>query len=277
MLHIGPPGIGARYEQANSNRPANRSTSQPAANNTGNANPAGMPPNACRAFWTDGECENSFSCRFRHVKPGANFREQDPPLPPRAPLNNDDVAYASNPYTGALPGAGLTPTQAHNRIKLYLKPDYEFRSSEDYYSFVSILQSANAENHTWFLKDGQELLQLMGDPTGNGIRRIQEVLSHPNVSSEAGFNQGLLSFQRGYLPLLAYFSSEFVVRSTIQTNVNALYGLIHADLDHVTLAIKSCMESCMARRSFGEPGNPQSGLHVFKAVITPLHDMAADI
>lgn len=143
MLHIGPPGIGAPHGQTNSNRPANNTS------NTGNANPAGMPPNACRAFWTDGECENSFSCRFRHVKAGASFLEQDPSPPPQAPLSNDDVAYASNPYTGALPGAGLTPTQAHNRIKLYLKPDYDFRSSEDYYSFVSILQSANAENHTW--------------------------------------------------------------------------------------------------------------------------------
>ncbi|KIO21374.1 hypothetical protein M407DRAFT_80478 [Tulasnella calospora MUT 4182] len=229
-----------------------------------------MPPNACRAFWTEGTCDNGFSCRFRHVKAGASSREQDPPPPPRAALNNDDVAYASNPYTGALPGAGLTPTQAHNRIRLYLNPNYDFRSSEDYYSFVSILQSANSENHTWVCLSTS--LFVVWRPAGNGIRRIQDVLSHPDVSSEAAFSPDSLSFQRGYLPLLAYFSSEFVIRSTIQTNVNALYSLINTDLDRVTLTINSCMESCMARRSFGEPGNPQSGLHVFKALITPLHE-----
>ncbi|KIO21377.1 hypothetical protein M407DRAFT_29033 [Tulasnella calospora MUT 4182] len=283
MVHVGPPGNPAQQQQppaanpgrANQNRPANQATSQGATNNianAGNVSIAGMPHNACKDFWTEGQCANAFSCKFRHIKAGATIREQEPAPPPRVALNNDDVADVSNPYTGALPGAALTPTQAHNRVKLYLKQDYDFRRSEDYYSFVSILQSANPQNNTWFIKDGQEFLQVMGDPTGNGILRIQEVLSYQNVSSEAGFDQHVLSFQRGYLPVLAYFSSEFVIRSTIQTNVNALYSLINNNLDHVTLTINACMGNCMARRSFDEPGNPQSGLHVFKALITPLHE-----
>ncbi|KAG8909612.1 hypothetical protein FRC01_006834, partial [Tulasnella sp. 417] len=286
MLHVGPPGQTpaqqqqpaptGRSGQANSNRPANQATSQaPATNNNsnaGNVSTAGMPGNACKAYWTTGECDSGFSCKFRHVKAGASAREQEPVAPPRAALNNEDVGDVSNPYTGALPGAALTPTQAHNRIRVYLKPDYDFRRSEDYYTFVSILQSANPQNNTWFIKDGQDFLQLMGDPTSSGILRIQDVLAHQNVSSEAGFDQNVLSFQRGYLPVLAYFSSEFVIRSTIQTNVNALYSLINGNLDHVTLTINNCMESCMARRTFNEPGNPQSGLHVFKAIITPLHE-----
>ncbi|KAG8893899.1 hypothetical protein FRC00_009848 [Tulasnella sp. 408] len=167
MLHIGPAGGDAQQQQpnpatrsgqANSNRPANQATSQTAPNSTpdaGNVSTAGMPPNACKAFWTTGQCESAFSCKYRHVKAGASAREQDPIPPPRAALNNDDVGDVSNPYTSALPGAALTPTQAHNRIKLYLKPDYDFRRSEDYYTFASILQSANPQNNTWFIKDGQ--------------------------------------------------------------------------------------------------------------------------
>ncbi|KAG8955926.1 hypothetical protein FRC04_006374 [Tulasnella sp. 424] len=219
MLHIGPPGA-AQVSPAQSN--SNRRAGQAAANdtsNSGNASTAGMPPNACKAFWTTGECESMFSCRFRHVKAGASTQEQEPLPPPRVALNNDDVADVSNPFTGALPGAALTPTQAHNRIRVYLRHDYVFRRSDDYYTFVSILQSANPQNNTWFIKDGQEFLQLMGDPSGNGIRRIQEVLAHQNVSAEADLGRNTLSFQRGYLPVLAYLSSEFVIRSTIQTNV----------------------------------------------------------
>ncbi|KAG8980426.1 hypothetical protein FRC05_006058 [Tulasnella sp. 425] len=287
MLRAGPPGAAAQQQQQqpaqaarppqnNPNRRGNQATPQPAAtnaiSNASDVSTAGMPPNACKAYWTTGECESAFSCRFRHVKAGASIREQEPLPPPRVALNNADVADVSNPFTGALPGAALTPTQAHNRIKIYLKPDYDFRRLDDYYTFVSILQSANPQNNTWFIKDGQEFLQLMGDPIGSGIRRIHDVLAHPNVSAESGLDPTALSFQRGYLPVLAYFSSEFVIRSTLQTNVNALYSLINHNLDHVTLTIRRCMESCMTRHSFDEPANPQSGLHVFKALITPLYE-----
>lgn len=155
MLHIGPPGAAAqtRPAQSNSNRRADQAASKPPmandTSNLGDASTAGMPPNACKAFWTTGECESMFSCRFRHVKAGASIQAQEPLPPPRVALNNDDVADVSNPFTSALPGASLTPTQAHNHIRIYLKHDYVFRRSEDYYTFASILQSANPQNNTW--------------------------------------------------------------------------------------------------------------------------------
>ncbi|KAG8985372.1 hypothetical protein FRB90_004755, partial [Tulasnella sp. 427] len=265
----------ASPQQANSSQRAGQAPRTVSEQNTANrsdVNTAGMPPNACKTFWTTGECESMFSCKFRHVKAGTSIREQEIVPAPRTTLNNDDVADVSNPFTAPLPGVVLTPTQAHNRLKIYLKPDYDFRRAEDYYTFVTILQSANPQNKTWFIKDGMEFLQLMGDPTGSGIRRIQDVLSHQDVSADDPYSPDTLSFQRGYLPVLAYLSSEWVIRSTIQTNVNALYSLVNNNLDHIALTINRCMSSCMDRLSFDEPGNRQSGLHIFKALITPLHE-----
>lgn len=71
---------------------------------------------------------------------------------------------------------------------------------------------------------------------GNGILRIGDILSFSDVSTAAGTKAGVLSFQRGYLPilqvrvisfsaqapqlvnnfgLLQYLSSEFVLKSPL--------------------------------------------------------------
>ncbi|KAG8902315.1 hypothetical protein FRC00_012828 [Tulasnella sp. 408] len=190
---------------------------------------------------------------------------------------------------GALPGASLTPTQAHNRIKLYLKPDYEFRRSDDYYSFVSILQSANPQNSTWFIKDGQEFLQLMGDATEFFVfKRFSPTrMSHQRlalIKTFYLFNAAISLYSQSVHPLLRHLAKHYSDKRQVRhgsylaadirshRDSSALYSLINNNLDRVALTINNCMGNCMARRSFDELDNPQSGLHVFKALITPLHE-----
>lgn len=36
----------------------------------------------------------------------------------------------------------------------------------------------------------------------NGLLRLNDILCHSNVSMSAGTDPGILSFQRGYLPIL---------------------------------------------------------------------------
>jgi hypothetical protein len=80
----------------------------------------------------------------------------------------------------------------------------------------------------------------LDDAQGNGILRIGDIIRWSPVSTRAESNRMILSFQRGYLPLLRvrqliyvhpytkltyrqYFSSEFIVKSTLSHQVKHVY------------------------------------------------------
>ncbi|KAG8895787.1 hypothetical protein FRB99_000349, partial [Tulasnella sp. 403] len=109
----------------------------------------------------------------------------------------------------------MTPVQAHNYSRPFFLPAYRFGTTTNIYQFVAILASANSKNVSWFAEDGQAFLNAMGDLDRNGIHRISDILCWPNVSHASGRSETVLSFQRGYIPLLAYLVSEYVIKSTL--------------------------------------------------------------
>ncbi|KAI0930201.1 hypothetical protein AcV5_006978 [Taiwanofungus camphoratus] len=92
---------------------------------------------------------------------------------------------------------------------------------------------------------------------GNGIMRLNDIISWPEVSIKAGSQRTVLSFQRGYVPFLRYLSSDFVVTSITSHLVNALYTLIMENLEHFSTVIHSCLDDAIyTAKSFKDPNAP---------------------
>ncbi|RXW21902.1 hypothetical protein EST38_g3950 [Candolleomyces aberdarensis] len=107
---------------------------------------------------------------------------------------------------------------------------------------------------------------------GNGLLRINNIVQWPQVAFNAGSSPVILSFQRGYLPLLSLLSSDFVVKSTLNHLVNALYMRILENIDIFSNHLKAFMNAAIAARSFKDPRSAQSdtlsGSHIFTALST---------
>ncbi|EPQ57199.1 P-loop containing nucleoside triphosphate hydrolase protein [Gloeophyllum trabeum ATCC 11539] len=222
------------------------------------------PPGVCREFWSSARCRHGFRCRYAHRQaPGVNAQATSPnngtsAVEAIAPfLNEAGLARLAGPGTDAYAtanvasGRGLGPTEAQNHLRTYLRDNFRFHSSINVYGFAKILESASATNNTWLL--------LSALATGNGLLRLIDVIQWPRVSIRAGHSREELSFQRGYIPVLRYMSSEFVVRSTLSHLVNALYsGLIGENFDHFSNVVQQCMDDAMSRKSFKDITQPTS-------------------
>ncbi|TFK54494.1 P-loop containing nucleoside triphosphate hydrolase protein [Heliocybe sulcata] len=225
--------------------------------------PASAPSGVCRVFWSSGTCQHGFRCRYRHVSPPGTRR-------PSVPVNADQdsaaiarvapflteaglarlAAPGSDAHTSLAAGSGnLTPSEAQSHLRTYLFDNFRFRSAHNVYGLGKILESATATNNTWTQEDGQLLLSVLA--TGNGLLRLIDVIAWPKVSMQAGQDREVLSFQRGYFPVLRYLSSDFVARSTLSHLVNALYsGLIMENFEHFSRLVKECMEGALSRNTF---------------------------
>ncbi|KAG9092169.1 hypothetical protein FS749_015948 [Ceratobasidium sp. UAMH 11750] len=121
------------------------------------------------------------------------------------------------------------------------------------------------ENSSWTAEDGYDHMHKL--TKGNGILRLGDAIRFPEG------NSGVWSFQRGYVPLLTYFSSEWVIKSTMHNDVNMLYGLVHTNFEVSSNTIETHMERLMNARSFKEPGRKSlSGMHIFKILFTVLFE-----
>ncbi|KAH9839366.1 P-loop containing nucleoside triphosphate hydrolase protein, partial [Rhodofomes roseus] len=266
-------GLACRYahDRASASRGPDRSSSLGGAQQ--NSGSASAPPGVCRAFWADGECRHGFQCRYKHIPSpqhvhpltGGSAQGAVPSaIETLAPLLTEGglarlTERSTDGFFATDPSKQLTPSELHNYLKRYLFDDYRFRHVLDIYSFLNLIGNASANNAKWSPEDGQLLLATLS--TGNGLRRLNDILSWDDVSIRAGSQRTTLSFQRGYVPLLRYFSSESVATSIASHAANALYALI---LEHCSLfvqVLQSCMEEAIAeRRSFKDPhALPTSG------------------
>lgn len=89
--------------------------------------------------------------------------------------------------------------------------------------------------HLYVVISGRSICLALIHLQQNGLRRLIEIIRWPQVSTRAGNNREVLSFQRGILPILRvrvflflgllsvhfsqYLSSDFVVKSTLVTRV----------------------------------------------------------
>ncbi|KAJ7496030.1 hypothetical protein B0H11DRAFT_2171669 [Mycena galericulata] len=220
------------------------------------------PPGICNFYWSTGNCRREFDCRYKHTRnpssspsSSTDWRSSSPPTAnPLAPfLTEEGLAKLNAPGTDIFfppPPISRSPNEIHNHLKLYLRDEYRFQKSHDVYGFLDLLGSIDLSNPRWTPEDGPILLSSLA--TGNGLLRIGDVFHWPSVSTHAGSSRSELSFQRGFLPLLKFYSSEFVVKSTLSHLVNGLYMRILDHFDNFCSHLDRCMEDCMEARSFKE-------------------------
>ncbi|KAG8872870.1 hypothetical protein FRB97_007276 [Tulasnella sp. 331] len=139
--------------------------------------------------------------------------------------------------------------------------------------FAAALSSAKEENG-YELSDANTLLNMVGDPGQKYFVLVDAILRYDPVSTAAGRSKTELSFQRGYIPILSYLSSEYVIRSTLHQSVNALYGLIETNFDRLVFVLETCFERLMGNKSFCEVERELGGLDVFKCVTICLTEYA---
>ncbi|KAG9127475.1 hypothetical protein FRC07_013284 [Ceratobasidium sp. 392] len=129
--------------------------------------------------------------------------------------------------------------------------------------------SARPDNPSWKASDAQNLLEALVSP-GEGLLRLAECIQWPS-KSDTTTNW---SFIRGTLPVLQYMSSDWIVKSTIAHNVNALYGILHENFKEFQALIESFMPQMMAARTFRDVNGTTttSGSRLFKVIFVTLFE-----
>ncbi|KDQ57638.1 hypothetical protein JAAARDRAFT_270513 [Jaapia argillacea MUCL 33604] len=285
FAHVGPDSggnrvlsQGAKPDAGPRPSPRNDPTNSPSPSNQ-------APPGACRFFWSSGRCKFDFGCRYKHIqaenqeRSGVDARSssssQRSAFSIVAPfLTPDGLAKLTGVGTDGYFSSSSTafnPSEAQIHLSRFLRDDYRFRDNvAQVYAFMKVVESANVSNSAWTQEDGQLLLKSLS--TGNGLLRLLDVVRWPVVANKSSFTRrDILSFQRGYLPLLRYLSSDFVVKSTLSHLVNGLYSsLILENLDHFSTVVSTCIDEAVAARTFRDTtqasSDAPSGAQVFASL-----------
>ena len=113
---------------------------------------AGVPRGICAIYWSQGSCDRSFDCTFKHeVKPLAlgssllsatETEDQSPDFFSREGLAMNNGSVVDLQHT-------LRPNEAHNHLKLYLANNFVFRDAFNVEGFSRIFASVNSRNKAW--------------------------------------------------------------------------------------------------------------------------------
>ncbi|KAG2153743.1 uncharacterized protein EDB93DRAFT_1134566 [Suillus bovinus] len=228
---------------------------------------SGPPPRGvCRNFWETGRCFREFGCLGAHTLPQGQDgrRTPQPSIIPTQAAQAFIAPFLTEKGLSKLVGGGtdgyfpqdattsLTPSETQSRLRRFLREDFRFKIVPEIYGFLVPLSSANIQNSSWTQEEGQLLLEAL---TSNiGRLRVAEIVTWPSVSSKTAMSREILSFQRGFIPLLRYMSSDFVVQSTLRTQANQLYMTVLQNLPNFADAVEKSMDSIIASRSFSDPG-----------------------
>ncbi|CAE6531432.1 unnamed protein product [Rhizoctonia solani] len=269
----GPPGggnstpRGSKRGRGNPKTPGG-GTHRPSNSGGGSRKTPQAPRDICRDFQR-GNCPRGDNCRFSHTTAqgasgGAQPQEifRDASSQPAAAVSNFP-GLSNDSFSVA--GTDHTPGQTHHFLKQYVEDSFRFNTTLQVYRFVSLLCNASSRNSSWTLEEGQNhLCELV---RGNGILRLGDAIRFPAETERQW------SFQRGYIPILTYLSSDWVTKSRINTEVNALYGLVHSEFQVIRDTIETNMQRLMAARSFNEDArSPLSGKQVFKVIFVMLFE-----
>ena len=116
------------------------------------------PRGVCRYFWTTGSCRQEFQCRYDHIASTSTMAS--PAADRRSSAINVAAPFLTESAMAKLTGSGtdvyfsnneteMSPNEAHNHLKRFLRDDYRFRTSFDIYAFLKTLNSASETNTSW--------------------------------------------------------------------------------------------------------------------------------
>ncbi|KIO17978.1 hypothetical protein M407DRAFT_226703 [Tulasnella calospora MUT 4182] len=268
--HIGPSL--APSSSAKPPSPSKTRRSVPAVSSSQPHTPTpGAPRGFCPSFREAGRCDRGNGCKLLHEPQSRLATAPSTYIPATFSTEDLDEGLLEryvDPFSDGFAAAySLPPGQVRKQMRRFTGNESRFETNDEIYRFSAMLGSANAYNSSWVGLVGHE------QPNGEVILRIQDILLHESVSSEAS-QIADLSFQKAYLPILGYFSSRWVLRSTLRRNMNALYGLLDHNFETVESILHTSIEGCMLRKSFSDVSTSVSGLQVFCTVGKCLHEYA---
>ncbi len=124
-----------------------------------------VPRGICAFYWSNGACDRSFDCTFRHeARPGVQISSS--PSPDYAPdffsleglaINNGSVVDTQH---------NLRPSEAHNYLRPYLFDNFVFRNAINVEGFSRILASVNSRNRTWVRNNTATILNFSNYDVG---------------------------------------------------------------------------------------------------------------
>ncbi|KAK0475781.1 hypothetical protein IW261DRAFT_1552397 [Armillaria novae-zelandiae] len=249
----------------------------------------------CEFFWTSGECRRGFDCIFRHVRQPQfqNAGTAESPLGATS-QETDTLDFLTTEGLAGINSISLDklhtmgPTEAHNMLKSFNTPTFQFTSPDRVIQFVQILASVDRRNPQW------SFLEMIVDLKHHVLARIREVLQYAPIACRAGTGFTFLSFQIGYFPLLQVTvvslpSATYLTKTTYAvsnkcvifrklTFFSALYSALDSGLDNMLEVVSSCMEDMIQNQSWKDPTpalpamrqSSLSGVVVFGTITTLL-------
>ncbi|KAF5326320.1 hypothetical protein D9611_000022 [Ephemerocybe angulata] len=233
------------------------------------------PRGSCHSWISRGRCKKGDACPFKHDRPPPTTSSATGPVPLLSGQGIATLDITNPDIFRSLSDNPLSAAEINSFIKSYLYDDFRFAKTFNVYAFWIPFQSAHRSNKNWTDDDGQLLLNSIAER--NGLLRINDISQWREVSLSAGMNPRILSFQRGYYPLLSLLSSDFVVKSTRTHLVHALYMRVLENVDHFTDHVESCVNDALAAGSFndqrsGQSENGISAFEVFNSLSTVLFE-----
>ncbi|KAL4242825.1 hypothetical protein ABKN59_011535 [Abortiporus biennis] len=205
----------------------------------------------CPLFWDTGSCPREFECRYKHEQ-----RTNNATIETAVPNSSDPADFFSSEgfaVHNSFPQEerhSLTPSQAHNHIMSFLRDQYQFEGGSKVQGFVNIFASIHDRNRAWNSDNTQSFVDML--VKGNGLLRIGDVLRFEPVNYRIG-SGGVLSFQRGYFPILQFFASDLVLKSTLHKNINHLYTVIEENFEQIAAVLRTCIGGMINEKSWKDP------------------------
>ncbi len=144
------------HERTGSPVPSSSSTPLPSPRSPGRSGGITAGRGNCEFFWTSGECRRGFDCIFRHVRQPQFQNASTAESPPEATSpETDTLDFLTTEGLAGLNSISLDklhtmgPTEAHNMLKLFNTPTFQFTSPDRVIQFVQILASVDRRNPQW--------------------------------------------------------------------------------------------------------------------------------
>ncbi|CAE6467704.1 unnamed protein product [Rhizoctonia solani] len=205
----------------------------------------------CRYF-KRGDCKYATRCRYSHTiteqsdSPGEGRSSEPHPVKSSQNANSKFPGLSNEHFSTVV--LNYTQGKTFSSLETYVADSFRFEIPD---------QTA---------KQGQ--LHLHKLVKGRGIERLAEAIRFPAETTRSW------SFQRGYIPIFTYLSSEWVVKSTLHSEVNALYGLLHREFQVIRKTVEMHMGKLMAAHSFKEDFQTLqlSGKQIFKVIFVTIFE-----
>ncbi|GAA5879581.1 hypothetical protein JCM16303_003260 [Sporobolomyces ruberrimus] len=246
-----------------------------------------VPRGICRNFYTTGACDRfaSGDCRYKHEasqpKATGAFRSKPEQPSPATPADLTSAAKGVNSDSISPLTSGLRVDRSV-LFKVANDVDFKFLDPVQVYPWVnSLYASTQVKIGVSTHEESQNALAALANPDGPGMARVVELLNFPfgtNVGHAS--TTKTLSFQRGFMPFVAYLTSGEIRSSVFSHHLNRLYHALHIHSRAWVNSTLACLDTLMAEKSVKDPRlsgrfagyTPENFVQVFAPLVQLLQE-----